>query len=173
MKAECVNKFVLYDKAECYVFKFISSNVQDLFFLLFGTTNSFKECTRRFRSSSELRILDRSGIFLKNILKIFRKLWISRLSYLKISLKFYVRKKNLWSQQQGLALKMKMLFKRWNDPAHRWMKMTPKMSTLRRLLINLRFILLHHKSLPAHIFLSFTSFHLCERQGNTSLPLLR
>lgn len=36
--------------------------------------------------------------------------------------------------------------------AHRWVESTPKMSTLRRLLINFRFMILHRKSFPCLYF---------------------
>ena len=52
-----------------------------------------------------------------------------------------------------VVLEKKSTSVRSNQPAHRWMKMTPKMSTLRRLLINFRFMILHRKTFSC--FLSF------------------
>lgn len=56
-EVECVNKFVLYDEAECCVFKFLP-NVEDLYHLVFGTEKSFKWVKESFHN------LQISAIFL-------------------------------------------------------------------------------------------------------------
>lgn len=108
-----------------------------------------------------------------------RVLNLTRTSLTKIC--FYVFNK-IFLFHKKVAVKFRLLleaqkkgdeFGKMKTSPHRWMEMTPKMSTWRRLLINFRFTILHRKSFPCSYFFfgvehAFTSFHLCERQGNTS-----